>query len=170
MASADFSFSRVCQAIPKLNASTNNMMRCVDALVQKGGTDLAANHPNAAFREWCEADLTRAHEVIRAAKKDDPLANKFLTFALIAGTMAEEAEGFVKRFVGQRQLSAIAALGRMKHESLASACSALSVLAAALDKEPDDLRCGNVLIAALEIAEKHREIPRDTLVPIVKRA
>ena len=61
-----------CKAIPKLNAVTYEMMRCVDALVEKGGADLAAGQPNAAFLEWCKADVSmRVYRISRSYRSSE---------------------------------------------------------------------------------------------------
>src|SRR5262245_7538791 len=59
----------LCKVIPRLDSPPSGMMCFVDALVKKGGDDLAANQPNAAFRAWCETDAARAHEVVQLAKQ-----------------------------------------------------------------------------------------------------
>jgi hypothetical protein len=158
-----------CEAIPRLNDSTREMMHCVRALVEKGGTDLAANQPNAAFAEWCKADLVRAQEVLHAAREDDPLANEFLTFALTAGNMVEEAKDFVARYVGVRRLSGIAALGRMIYADPGTGRGDLSTLLCALDGKPDDPLFANILASALDIAEKTDQIACDEALSIIKR-
>jgi len=39
-----------CRILPELEASPARVMACVQALVARGGDDMAANQPNAAFR------------------------------------------------------------------------------------------------------------------------
>ena len=144
----------LCEVIPKLDARPSDMMRFVDALVEKGGEDLAANQPNAAFRAWCEADIARAHEVVCLAKQDDQLAKKFLSFALAAGNMVEDAAHIVEKYCDRRQVSAAAALGRMSYVDAASARGALATLVDALEGGADDLLAANVLSAGLDLAAK----------------
>jgi hypothetical protein len=158
-----------CKAIPRLNASTREMMHSVRELVKKGGTDLAANQPNAAFAEWCKVDVVRAQEVARAAKEDDPLANEFLPIALTAGNMAEEAMGFIETCVDSRRLSGVVALGRISYADSALGRRALSTLLRALDNKPDDQLLANTLISALGIAQKTQQITCDEVLGIVKR-
>lgn len=143
-----------CKVIPQLLATPQAMMACVKALVEQGGNDLAANQPNAAFREWCAVDLSRAIAVIDSAEVGDPLASKFMTLALTAGDMIERAISVVEKYRDERRVSAVAALGRMNYTDLNSARSALDALRQALDDQADDILCANVLSAALGIVEK----------------
>jgi|TARA_B100001057_G_scaffold117817_1_gene116376 hypothetical protein len=72
------------EAIPKLHTSTSQIMALVRRLVEKGGEDMAANQPNAAFRKWRAADQTRSDAVITAARNGDEDALRYLVFALEA--------------------------------------------------------------------------------------
>jgi hypothetical protein len=159
-----------CKTVPKLNSTTEEMMRCIHLLVEKGGADLFANQPNIAFQEWCKMDLTRAREVIDAAKNNDSLANEFLTFALTAGNMIEEARDFVEKYTDGRRISGISALARMNFDTPAQTHETLSTLLSALDNEPDDQLCANVLMSALEVAEKTDRSGLNDALLIVKRA
>jgi hypothetical protein len=73
-----------CQAIPKLDSDVSALMECCRILIERGGDDLAANQPNAAFRTWCERNLGRAAIVIQDAQAGNALAIRFVTFALQA--------------------------------------------------------------------------------------
>jgi hypothetical protein len=157
------------EVIPNLKSSTREMMSAVKALVEKGGTDLAASEPNGAFRKWCAVDLTRAHEVVEAAKGDDPLASEVLAFALEAGNMVEEAIGFTSRCVDRRQLCGIAALGRMNYADQTSARRALAAIRETLDNTLDDPVYANALMSALAIATKSGLIESNEAISIVER-
>jgi len=159
-----------CDVIPRLNASAAEMMRCVRSLVRKGGEDLAANQPNAAFQAWCKADLSRAREIVQTANSGDPLAIEHLTFALVAGNYATDAMTFVKGYSDSRQLSAVAALGRMNYSDTGAARDALATLGASLDASSNDVLNANVLMASFDIKQKVREITDDEIVSIVTRA
>jgi hypothetical protein len=157
-----------CDVIPKLKASTGNMMRAVDLLVRKGGEDLAANQPNGAFRQWCQNDLNRAKEVIASAKSDNRPAATFLSFALEAGAYFDEAKDFVTRYTGQRRLSAIAAISRMKLQT-GQVEEALAIFLASLNGDVDDLLFANVLYSSFEVSSKHDIANCPTLRTIVVR-
>lgn len=157
-----------CKVIPQLRASTAEMMHCVHTLVKKGGDDLAANRPNAALKEWCETDLTRAHEIVDAAKNDDPMAVEFLTFALTAGKMAKEAKDFVRSYTDKRRLSGVSAVGRIQYATLTPAREALATLMSALENEPDDHLSANALMSAFDIMEKTDQITCDEALGVVQ--
>jgi hypothetical protein len=143
-----------CEVIPKLQASAGEMMRCVSRLVKKAGQDLAANQPNAAFRQWCSRDPVRAQEVIRLAKAGDALAFEFLTFALEAGQFFEEALEILQIYSDGRRLSAITAISRMKLQNEELVRRALDAFLKVLEKEEDDALFANVLGSAFELVAK----------------
>jgi hypothetical protein len=143
-----------CTIIPKLDSPVLRMMEFVLALVEKAGNDLAANQPNAAFLEWCKRDLSRAREIVEAAKQNDALASKFVGFALAAGDMAAAATEFVMEYSDERQLAAITALGRMNHADLSSATATLTTLSTLLEQNRKDSVIANALSCGLEIAKK----------------
>lgn len=158
-----------CLAIPMLVATTVDMMSFVDALVKKGGEDLSANDPNAAFREWCKVDLGRARAVVDAAKAGDLQAAQFVTFALTAGNMASEAMRFVSDSASNLRIFGVVALGRMKYASGSEVYEALQSLLHALDGEPDDALTANVLLASLGAAEKGDLIQTDDVERTIDR-
>jgi hypothetical protein len=71
-----------CEAIPQLDANASALMECCKILVEKAGADGVANEPNGAFRSWCESNPSKGAKVIHHARVDDPLAKRFVTFAL----------------------------------------------------------------------------------------
>jgi hypothetical protein len=151
-----------------LRDSVQKMMLCVDALVRKGGEDLAANQPNGAFLKWCEADPVRAEEVVSAAQKGDFLAQRFLTFGLAAGNMVKEAERFVAEYTDERRLSGITALGRMRYTELSSIRSALTTLLRAVEGTPQDDLLANALASTLDLADKTGQMTWDEVLGIVR--
>jgi hypothetical protein len=159
-----------CKVIPMLDACLPRMMDFVRVLVEKGGNDLASNQPNAAFAEWCRRDLSRARQVGEAAMQDDPLATRFVSFALVAGEMAREAMRFIMQYSDERQLAALTALGRMNHADLVSATAALTTVAALLEKGWNDIVLANAISSALEIAVKTNLLESAQLVKILSIA
>ncbi|WP_434605635.1 hypothetical protein [Pseudomonas sp. R1-7] len=140
----------LCRLLPELDTSPERMMRCVNELVVHGGTDGAANEPNAAFREWCEHVPQRAKEVIAAALKGDELACHHLAFALEATNDLIEARRITLGYETCRQ-AAIAALGRIQHPNSASCAETFTVFNALLDGNIDDFVRASVLHASMRI-------------------
>lgn len=161
-----------CDVIPELDASIQEIMKCVFALVGKAGADGAANLPNAALEKWCKVDLARAKKIIDDAKKDDSLAINHLTFAISAGNFFEEAKLFIETYTDERRLSGITSLGRIKYSNLDETESALRLLLAVLraDDNADDLLRSNILSAAYSIAEKNPEVKTKAISAITKLA
>lgn len=140
-----------CRILPELEVTSARMMACVDALVTRGGEDMAANQPNAAFRAWCEKDPRRAHEVIAAARNGDDLASRHLSFALEAINAVTEARQIALVYDDVRRLSAITALSRMKDDAPASRAETLTAFSALLESGADDSLRANMLCATAAI-------------------
>lgn len=143
-----------CKVLPELKATPARVMAVVDALVQHGGDDLAANQPNAAFREWCSKDPSRSHEVIAASDAGDPMAMRHLTFALEGAGDVTGARRIALMFEGERALSAVTALGRIVDLDLASVTETIETLAQVLDRDGTDLVRSNVLYAFMSVLSR----------------
>lgn len=130
-------------------------MNAVRALVNKGGNDLAAGAPNAAFREWCGVSLARSETVIEGARKDDPASLDCFTFALEAHKMVEEAVKFAATDSGVRQRAGVVALGRMKLRKASNVKKAIAALRAAVKTDVDDVLRANIFRSAFDIVEKN---------------
>lgn len=128
----------LCNVLPDLQAPSQRVMACVETLVTRGGADGAANQPNAALREWCTRDVTRAQEIIAAARAGDALAGRHLTFALEAMNDIPEARRILGEDDERLRLSAITALGRMKDQDPASRAETIQAFAQMLDRGADD--------------------------------
>lgn len=140
-----------CGVLPELEVPAARVMACVEALVTRGGEDMAANWPNAAFRAWCTKDPRRAREVIAAALGGDDLAIRHLTFALEALNAIPEARQIALTYDGARRLSAVTAIGRMEDDDPASRAESLAVFSALLDTGADDNLRANMLLATTGI-------------------
>jgi hypothetical protein len=143
-----------CDAIPQLQTAAPPLMRAVQALVAKGGADLAANHPYEAFRKWCVADLTRAHAIVASSEMGDVQANAFVTFALTALGDAALARSFIARYSDQRRLSALFALGRIKPAGAKDAEDSIGVLMPFVDAAHDEAARCNALMPLLDICQQ----------------
>ncbi|WP_299416193.1 hypothetical protein [uncultured Sulfitobacter sp.] len=145
------------EVIPHLTVTAFEVMRLVKALVDKGGDDLAANQPNAAFREWCAADERRSDEVIAAARGGDVLSQEHLVFALQAKDDPDEAFRSADAS-GAEQTAGVLALSRMTLDAGQSACAVELILAAAEKVGIDE--SASLVKAALDIASKAPEVDR----------
>ncbi len=142
-----------CEAIPQLQTPAQPLMRAVHALVAKGGADLAANVPNDAFRKWCAADPTRAQKIVSDAEAGDAQSIAFVTFALTALGDAALARSFVAKYSGERRLSALFALGRIKPSDVKDAENTIGVLLPFVDEAFDEATRCNALMPALQVCE-----------------
>lgn len=138
------------QTIPKLgDVPVARMMAGVARLVAKGGGDLAAGQPNAAFGKWCAMDVTRADAVIALARSGDALAMDHLTLALDAKKDLAAARAIVQEFTGQMLVFGLAALSRMAHADEGERARTIEILPALLDGAAEDVLRAHVLMAAV---------------------
>ena len=150
----------ICKLIPLLNVDRREVMPLVRNLVDRGGNDLAANEPNAAFREWCTLDASRADAVLKDARSGDSDALDLLCFALEAGERADDAIAFLSSDSPGTVASALLALSRMEIGRTAGqrAVTAISNVAANTQEERI-LRCA--IPACFAILGRHSDLPRD---------
>ncbi|MBR1195695.1 hypothetical protein JQ574_06620 [Bradyrhizobium sp. AUGA SZCCT0158] len=146
------------RAIPLLETTAPPLMEAVEALVSKGGNDLASNRPYEAFRNWCIADLTRAHAIVASARAGDPQAVAFVTFALTALDDSALARSFAEDFSDKRRLSALFALGRIKPVDLMDAENTVGVLLPFVDPSNDEAPRCNALMSLLETCKRFPDL------------
>lgn len=156
----------LCQVIPLLVASPPDVMALVSILVEKGGEDLAANQPNSAFRKWCSAEEHRTEEVIASARAGDPLALRYLVFALEAKADVEEAFQSAAAD-GEEQTAGVLALTRMPLDEDQAARALDSILIAASTAAPTET--AGLIKAALDIAGKYSTLDRTALAAALDR-
>lgn len=128
------------QILPALDVDPSRMMAAVEALVAAGGDDMAASQPNAAFREWCARDPTRAWRIIEAARNGDPVAARNLTFPLEALTATDEARRILVSNDNRLKQSAITALGRITDKDPVSRAATVAAFTRAAEDADDVLR------------------------------
>ncbi|TGU74586.1 hypothetical protein E4633_03735 [Geomonas terrae] len=158
-----------CHIIPELETTPARMMACINALVARGGKDLAANQPNAAFRAWCEKMPERACSVIAAARAGDQLAVHHLTFALEATKAFAEAREIALEYCDERRLSAITALGRIDDKDDASRAATLAVFSELTESKPDDKQRAMMLNATAAILERGTDVAPSEAIALITR-
>jgi hypothetical protein len=157
-------------AIPKLEASVDAMMACVSGLVARAGEDLASTLPNVAFRDWCRAKPARAAAVIGKAKAGEAPAMGHLVFALEAANNLEEARGIARAFDDQRRLSALTALGRLKHDGEEAAKTRTLLAALYLVRPADDAQCAALVAASVAIVSMDDALINAEWIDLIERA
>ncbi|WP_146673532.1 hypothetical protein [Thioclava sp. F36-6] len=151
----------LCEVIPQLVASPPDVMTLVSTLVEKGGDDLAATQPNAAFRVWCAIEDHRADQVIISARRGDALALRHLVFALQAKGDVEEAFRSAGTD-GEERTAGVLALSRMTLNA-GEAGRAIDIILSAAKPLPPTEAAG-MIKAALDIAGKHSALDRHDLI------
>lgn len=138
------------KAIPKLgDLPVKRLMASVAKLVANGGNDGAAGQPNAAFREWCSMDVTRADDVIALARSGDDLAIDHLAFALEAKKDPAAARAIAQEFPGKMRLFGLTALSRIAHADEDERARTIAKLPSLIDDVADDAVRSSVLMAAI---------------------
>jgi len=159
----------LCDVMPDLQDTSQRVMACVEALVERGGADLAANYPNSAFREWCLRDASRAREVIATARAGDLLAGRYLTFALEAlGDVSEARRIFVEE-TGLLRLSAVTALGRITDADSASRSQTIRVFTGVLDDAADDALKAHLLRSTAFVISQGGGVDEPEAIELVRR-
>lgn len=156
------------KVIPRLQASSTEMMTLISALVRKGGEDLAANLPNGFFTEWLTVNPDQAREIIEGAKSADPQCADHLTFALTATSDVAEAHYFASEVTDHRRLSGIAALSRIEM-NVETRNTTLEIFSGIANSIPDDPTCQNLLEATLKVALDEPQAAKEQWLPIVEK-
>jgi hypothetical protein len=125
-----------CEAIPKLETPAEPLMRAVRALVEKAGNDLASNLPNVEFRKWCGADLARARETRRGRAGRRSMHIVSDRCARCPGRCQFD---LVAKYVDERRLSGLFALGHIKFADGIAAEDAIALLLPFVDAGQDDV-------------------------------
>lgn len=108
-----------CTALPLIDSTVDRVAPVVLRLVRKGGADLAANQPNAAFLAWCRQSAGRAEAALQLVESNMDAETGILSFALQAGAdhdllrSVETARKMADDHRVHVRLAAISALGRM---------------------------------------------------------
>ena len=159
--------SFLCKILPELDAPSQRMMSCVEALVAHAGDDLAATQPNGALREWFVRWPEKSREVISASMAGDDLASRHLTFALEALGDAAEARKMALSYSDVRQLSAITALGRIIHVDHASSLDTLATFTRIMENHPGDEVRACMLVSTMAILARWPQTDPAIAAPLV---
>ena len=149
-----------CDLIPLLEVDHRIMVRLVATLVRRGGTDLAANQPNVAFRNWRVRNPVKGQAVLNDAKLGEPSAIDHLCFVLEARGAVKDALEFLTADQGSKtKIGAATALGRMTLDGK-DASTAMHTIAEISHKADDEALRLNSLLAIYSILEKNPTISR----------
>lgn len=157
----------LCKILPELDASSQRMMSCVEALVTHAEDDLAATKPNGALREWFVRRPKKSREVISASMAGNDLASRHLTFALEALGDAAEARKMVLSYSDGRQLSAITALGRISDVDYASSLETLTTFTRIMGDHPGDEIRASMLVSTMAILARRPQTDPAIALPLV---
>jgi len=165
-----------CAVIPKLEADPLRLMGAVSGLVNTGGEDMAANMPNAAFRDWCAAKPERPDTVLALIEADAEGAKHNLTFALEAGA-ASDLERYVRKAIAYLQqvpdlrLGALTALARIDVSTDAAlARDAMTAVVALLVDGVDEMLATHVFAAVVGLYKRSPDVLHDAAFAAMREA
>ncbi|MBI1405994.1 MAG: hypothetical protein GC145_07710 [Caulobacter sp.] len=141
-------------AIPRLQAPLGDMVRAVGALVQAGGSDLAAGSPNIAFQQWCANDTERGAGVVRWAEALDAQAIGVLPYAIVGCHLIEDAVRLMRSIDSALRTAAIVGIGRVKPITEEMAAELIQNLYQVLDDSNDVNVLINSILSALQISKE----------------
>ena len=145
------------EVLPRIDADPASLMRLTAHLVDRGGEDLAANTPNAAFRTWCTNCASRPKRVLAAVESTPGEHGRFTRFALEAGAVhdvaryAAEAMRLVAHTTPSIRLGAMSALSYLslkEHPRIDD--DVLAVLEQRIERATDEVEEANALGAVIE--------------------
>ena len=165
-----------CAVIPKIEADPLRLMAAINGLVNTGGEDMAANMPNAAFRDWCAAKPERPDIVLRLIEGGAEGAKHNLTFALEAGA-ASDVHSYVRKAIvylrefPDLRLGALTALARIDASAdLDLAKEAMAAVAAMLDDGIDEPTATHIFAAAVGLYRRSSDALHDTAQAVMRKA
>jgi hypothetical protein len=137
-----------CKTIPLLDATTQEMVEAVFALIEKGGTDGAAGFPANALEDWCRAENTRPTAMLQLIDSGDARAARFLPLTLYAGSYVDRAAFLARAHEAASSGSAdlrrgaIGALGRIDPQTDDEWSNLMATLGNVISEDDDDLTAG----------------------------
>lgn len=126
------------EIIPHIKAPTGRLASCVTKLVQKGGSDGAANMPNGAFTEWCKKNKNQALELVESIWGGDCEFADYLGLALHGIGDLNKARDAAITFSDNRRLAALTALARIPHNTEVERSETVGVATRILTDQSDD--------------------------------
>lgn len=106
------------QAIPALNCSHREVLKLVQTLVDKAGSDGAAGVPYLSLVSWCKANPEKAKQIITEAKALDSLCLSHCAFAIQGLESTELAFELLEHADQVIVTAGLNALGRLQMDSL----------------------------------------------------
>jgi len=82
------------KVLPKINASTREVMECVLHLIKEAGNDLTSCLPLSSFTDFCSNQYKRPIEALKIAKASPELWRDFIRPTIIAGTRIDLEQFF----------------------------------------------------------------------------
>lgn len=141
-------FRALDQTIPKLHCSHREVLRFVQTLVSKAGSDLVAQHPTLSLVKWCKANPIKARQIVSEAKTNNKTSLSHCAFAVegLADTdLAFELLHHPEEVVAAEGLRS---LGRLEMKNKTTAKRVIDKCYQTIEKESNQ----NIRSAAIETA------------------
>jgi hypothetical protein len=166
-----------CTLIPKLETHADPLMDAVSRLVNRGGSDLAANSPNGAFREWLTPRPEETRHLLERAQQSSEPRIKLLTFVLEAGATHSLAKyqaaaiGFLDDAHLENRLAGVTALGRIDTSTTQeSHLKSLKALSDHANTAETDQEAAQTVGALLNVYARRPEVEKDRVIATIEAA
>lgn len=126
------------EIIPHIKSPIDKLASCITKLVQKAGSDGAANMPNGSFIQWCRKNNDQALTLIKAIEGGDNAFTDYFGLALQGIGDLNRARNAASIFSDNRRLAALTAIARLPHGSEAERASTVAVVAPLINSQSDD--------------------------------
>lgn len=164
------------EVIPRLETDCDALMDGVVRLVEKGGQDLAANLPYAAFREWLKGQPDDTRRLLNKAQQANEPRLKLLTFVLEAGATQDfqsffnAAIDFLDSDFLEYRLSAITALSRIElNAEHVSHHRCLEALISHVENAKDDQEVAQCISAILAAHAKRPTTECERIIAVIEQ-
>ena len=168
-----------CKMIPMLDATTQEIIEAVSALIEKDGRDGAAGFPANALEDWCRAENTRPAALLELIDSGDTRAARFLPLTLYAGSFVDRATFMARahEVAGSGPMDlrrgAIGALGRIDPQTGGEWLDLMATIENVIAEDGDDLTAaalGAVRIRLGAESDDWREMLEGLIIQATARA
>lgn len=157
-----------CKVLPLLDGSIERVMAAVEAMVMRGGSDMAAGAPNGALKAWLQGHPGQAELLVQRAQEGNALAARHLTFALETLGNTAKARELAVSFSDERRRGALTALSRLT-DTEEGYMSSLDVLEQLASDGPTDEALAQFLLTTASLLSRNEGEARERAARLVTK-
>ena len=149
------------EAIPLLKCNALEILRFVQSLVKKSGTDMMATQPYQSLAVWCRNNKTKAEEIINNSLNNDPKYLPYLTYAVVGIEDSKTAFHLALDDKEPNVQVGFRSLGSIKSEEIGFLKSVIDHCISAIEKHEHLETRAEIIRAAFRTWEKFEEDCKD---------